>query len=356
MNEKTDIAHNATIPVTVLTGFLGSGKTTMLSRLLRDARFAHTAVIINEFGEVGLDHELLEQSREELVLLANGCVCCTVRGDLLATLAKIHEQSAGLGIDRVVIETTGLADPAPILHTLMADPSVTAAFRLDHLIATVDAFNGMKTLQDHPVAARQAAMADRIVLAKTDLVSEATQNSLKEQLRSLNRRAPIEVAHHGEIDPSLLFTPGISFLDQVRRDPWLGDGEMEHDEHNHLEEDRHGHAHSHEHFHAGHDSGIRSYSIIRDEPISWSNFASWLEMISALRGDDLLRVKGIVNVLDHPDRPVVVHGVQHIFHPPRILDEWPGKDRRTRLVFITRNIEQEDIDATLQVFEHKRQL
>ncbi|WP_090733642.1 CobW family GTP-binding protein [Azotobacter beijerinckii] len=347
MNGNSDVVRDSTIPVTVLTGFLGSGKTTMLAKLLRSPRFAHTAVIINEFGEVGLDHELLEQSREELVLLANGCVCCTVRGDLVATLEKLHEQHVLLGIDRVVVETTGLADPAPILHTLMADPRVTAKFRLEHLVTSVDAYNGLRTLDAHPVALKQAAVADRIVLTKVDLVDAFTLKNIKERLKSINKIAPIHVAQQGEIDPDLLFLNESSGREHVKAASWLGDQYWFH------HEDRHHRVHTHHH--AGeHDSGIRSYSIVRDEPVSWQRFATWLELISSMRGDDLLRVKGIVNVLEHPDQPIVVHGVQHVFHPYRTLEKWPGKDRRTRLVFITRNIDREDIETTLQVFESKK--
>jgi G3E family GTPase len=346
-NDKT---QNGTIPVTILTGFLGSGKTTMLAKLLRDPRFAHTAVIINEFGEVGLDHELLEQSRDELVLLSNGCVCCTVRSDLISTLARIHVQRGRFAIDRVIVETTGLADPAPILHTLMADPAVTARFRLEHLVTTVDAVNGLHTLKEHAVAMKQAAIADRLVLTKLDLADDATSSALRAHLRALNKLAPMHAANHGEIDPSLLFMSEAARRQGAWNGAWLQEEGAEHEGHAHEDHDHHGHDHPH----GEHDSEIRSFSVIRDEAVTWEKFARWLDLIGAMRGDDLLRVKGIVNVADHPDKPVVIHGVQHIFHPPRILDNWPGEDKRTRLVFITRNIEQEDIELTLQVFEHKK--
>jgi G3E family GTPase len=335
----------STLPVTVLTGFLGSGKTTILARLLRDPRFTRTAVIINEFGEVGLDHELIEQSREELVLLSNGCVCCTVRGDLLSTLRGIDDRRAEFEIDRVVVETTGLADPAPILHSLMADPSITARFTLDHLVTTVDAFNGLETLSLHAVARSQAAMADRLVLTKLDLVSDEVSSALRDRLRSLNQFAPQHGANHGAIDPEVLFRAREWLRADPSNDPWFE--QLEHLAHEHSDDHEHDHEH---HLQDQHDSDIESYSIIREEPIPLVKFESWLRMITAMRGADLLRVKGIVNVLDHPDRPVVIHGVQHIFHPPRVLDKWPGADRRTRLVFITRNIARDDIDATLQVF------
>jgi len=343
MEGNLEESKDPTVPVTVLTGFLGSGKTTILARLLRDPRFTRTAVIINEFGEIGLDHELLEQSREELVLLSNGCVCCTVRGDLLSTLKHIDGRRADFNVDRVVIETTGLADTAPILHSLMADLPTVARFRLEHVVTVVDGFNGLETLNEHAVARRQVAMADRLVCTKLDLIGGKAANALRERLSALNHFAPQHAADHGAIDPDLMFRVRESSKDGTSGDPWL-EG---------LEEAAHAGAHDHDHDvegHKHHDADIESYSIVREEPISMAKFESWLRMITAMRGADLLRVKGIVNVLDHPDRPVVIHGVQHIFHPPRVLDKWPGTDRRTRLVFITRNIAREDIDATLQVF------
>lgn len=378
MNDIGDI-HNAdaALPVTILTGFLGSGKTTLLARLLRDPRFAHTAVIINEFGEVGLDHDLLEQSRDELVLLANGCVCCTVRQDLLTTLERIHSQRGTLAVDRVIVETTGLADPAPILHTLMADPALAARFRLERLVTTVDAVNGAGTLREHAVAVKQAAVADRLVLTKLDIASPAQADSLRASLRGINHMAPLYPADHGGIDPEWLFGEddracqacGMAHDDGHAHGHDSGQEYCQEHGHEHGHEhgrergrhhghDHHGHDGDHGDGHAGghahlHDSGIRSFSMVLDAPVPWEKFVRWLDLVAAMRGDDLLRVKGLVQVAEHPDQPMVVHGVQHVFHPPLKLERWPGADRRTRLVFITRNIEQEDIALTLQIFASK---
>ncbi len=346
------------IPVTVLTGFLGSGKTTVLAQLLKNTALEKTAIIVNEFGEVGLDHDLLERSDEDLILLANGCVCCTVRGDLVEAFHRLERQrlaGENAAFERVFIETTGLADPAPILHTLMSDPFVTAHYRLEQVISTLDAINAMTTLDQHDEAVKQVAVADRLLLTKTDLAKPAELQELRQRITALNPAAPLVSVVNGEVAIEDFF--GSLIFDVLGKSgnvqEWLRIEAYEADNGHHA----HAHAHSHEHAAVDrnrHDDHISSYSVIREQPVSWAGFSAWLEMISQMRGDDLLRVKGIVNVIEHPDRPVVIHGVQHLFHPPVFLDRWPSEDHRTRLVFITRDIDREDIEATLQVFENRK--
>lgn len=341
---------SAGIPVTVLTGFLGSGKTTILNAVLTKPSMRGAAVIINEFGEVGLDHEFIESSSEDLVLISNGCVCCTVRGDLVSTLSVLSGKSDRAEIpslNRVLLETTGLADPAPILHTLMSEPSVTARYRLDNVITTVDAAQGMSTLDQHPEAVKQAAVADRLLLTKSDLATPEVLATLRDRLAAINPGAEIKEVLKGDVDPSDLIGSGRYDPESktVNVQEWLRaeefDDHHEHHEHHHVDRNRH-------------NDRIRAYCITRDHPISQEGFSAWLNIVSSMRGDDLLRVKGIVNITEHPSQPMVIHGVQHIFHPPEILDHWPSNDHRTRIVFITRDIDKEAIDDTLRVFERRR--
>ena len=349
------------IPVTVLTGFLGSGKTTVLNRLLQRIELAATAVIINEFGEVGLDHLLVERASEDFVVLNSGCLCCTVRGDLITTLRDLFLRRVRGEIpefQRVVIETTGLADPAPVLHTLMTDPLIAARYRLDGVVATVDAVNGMSTLDSHAEAVKQAAVADRILLTKQDLASSDQVAAVTARLRALNAGTPILPVADGAVDPEAIFNVGLydpaTKSAEVQR--WLRD-EAYAEEHVHGHDHAHGAEHDHDHEGASdhldvnrHDDRIHSFCIVRDAPVLWDSFATWLDIMAAMRGDDLLRLKGIVNIVDRPGRPVVVHGVQHLFHPPVLLEAWPSEDHRTRLVFIVRDIEREAIEDTLRVF------
>jgi G3E family GTPase len=342
----TSTEPSSLIPVSLLTGFLGSGKTTVLNHVLKQPGMAATAVIVNEFGEIGLDHLLVERSSEDVVLLNSGCLCCTVRGDIVETLTNLFVDRVKGKIPfftRVTIETTGLADPAPILHTLMTDPIVAARYMLDGVVATVDAVNGAGTLDRQPEAVKQAAVADRLLLTKTDLAEPAARRKLEERLKALNPSAPIVPVAQGAIDPATLFN--IGFYDPVTKSAdvqrWLRDEAFET-----------GHAHDHEHPDVNrHDDRIRAFCVTRERPISWAALSAWLDALATMRGDDLLRLKGIVALSDRPDQPVVLHGVQHLFHPPVLLPQWPSEDRRTRIVFITRDLPREAIETTLTAFE-----
>ena len=340
------------LPVSVLTGFLGSGKTTVLNYLIQQPELSRTLVLINEFGEIGLDHDLVTHSKEEVVVeMSSGCLCCTIRGDLVKTLRDAPARFARGGepwFDRVVIETTGLADPAPILQTLMTDPVVARRYRLDGVIATVDAVNGGDTLERQIESVKQAAVADRLLLTKTDLAERAQLRRLRERLQVLNPASPQIIAAKGEVDPALLFDAGL--YDPKTKTPdvqnWLKE-ETYGDPHDdaHVEHDQ---SHSHNDVNR-HDAHIKALCLTVDEPIPAEALEAWLDMLLLFRGADFLRVKGIVNVAD-VDGPMVIHGVQHIFHPPVRLAEWPSQDRRSRIVFITRDIDQSMLRNTLRKF------
>jgi G3E family GTPase len=324
------------IPVCVLTGFLGSGKTTLLGRLLKSPAFARTAVIINEFGEIGLDHELIETSDESFVTLQTGCLCCTIRGDLVLTLADIlrrRDEGTVTPFDRVVIETSGLADPAPILHAVMSDDALAERLALAGVVTTVDAVHGAQTLERQPESIKQVAVADRLVLTKTDLVAE-TPPALADRLAALNPSAPVLPASFGDIDPARLFDARI----------WDPSGKLAT-----LSDDPHRHHGAHDR--NRHDDRIACFALIRDEPIPAVALTLFLEVLAEHCGADLLRLKGIVAIAESPDRPAVIHGVQHMFHAPAFLARWPSDDRRSRLVFIARDLPREFAQALLDAIE-----
>ena len=373
-----DRAHKR-LPVSLLTGFLGSGKTTVLNHLVRHPALNRTLVIINEFGAIGLDHELMTHSEEDIVVeMSSGCLCCTIRGDLVRTLRDAIGRFAGEGkpwwrfagkskpwFDRVVIETTGLADPAPVIHTLMTDPVIARQYRLDGVITTVDAATGMTTLDRQIEPVKQAAMADRLLLTKTDLVEPETLAALIQRLNALNPGAPIIHTINGAVDPAKLLDAGLcnpktKSLDVER---WLNaeafnDAEHHHHESHHEAHDAHEHEHDtphgaddHGHHHDvnRHDDHIRAVCLTLDDPIPRDAFDRWLETLLLIKGPDVLRVKGIVNIQGLKG-PFVIHGVQHIFHPPVMLKKWPGKDRRTRIVFIARDLDEAALRDTLKMF------
>jgi G3E family GTPase len=314
-------------PVTILTGFLGAGKTTLLNRLLRHPDMAGAAVLVNEFGEIGLDHILAEAVQDDTLLLPSGCLCCAVRGDLARALRDLIPRK----VSRVVVETSGLADPAPVVQTLMSDLMLMRHYRLDGIVTVVDAVNGAASLDAHEEAVRQAAMADRIVISKTDL-APATE-SLRARLAALNPGAPQIIAIKGEVDPAEITSCGLYDLDHktlnVKR--WLDDAAWAKG--------------------GAHDGRIHSFCLTFDEPLNWQGIGTFLEMLIGTRGESLLRVKGILNLIGQ-DRPVAIHGVQHLFHEPELLAAWPEGDPRTsRIVFIARDLDRSTIEEGLLAFD-----
>lgn len=320
---------NTRTPVSIITGFLGSGKTTLLNHVLQDPAMAGAVVIINEFGEIGLDHLLIATPNENTVLLASGCICCTVRGDLVDTLRGLDQQRCHGELppfDRVLIETTGLADPVPIMQTVVADEHVAPQFEMDGVITLVDAVNGMAQLDQQAEAVKQAAVADRLLLTKGDL--QAPDEALLARLKRLNAGASVSVVSHGDVNAAQLFNVGLradAGKDALAR--WLPPaGEVK--------------------YTLAHDDAIRSYSVYLDEPVSRSGMTAWLMGLASLKGANLLRVKALLNV---DGEPVAVHAVQTLIHEPVPLARWPDDERRSRIVFITRHLTREDVEATLDM-------
>ena len=326
----------AAIAVTVLTGFLGSGKTTLLNHLLDDPDLGQAAVLINEFGDVSIDHLLVEKIDESTVLLESGCVCCSVRSDLVEAMRELIAKRADGRIppfERLVIETTGLADPAPIVHTLMSDPIIAGQFRLDGLVSTVDGVLGFATLDNHNEAVKQAAIADRIIITKCDIADDL--GPLEARLKDLNPAAKLIKAEHGRVAAVELIDAGLFDRDFVpHSERWLGDQAIQDHHHGHTPNQGH-----------RHDKNIRTFVLNADGPIDFMAFQDWLETLLATQGANVLRMKGILEVKD-VDRPVAVHGVQHVFHPPAALPSWSGIDKGSRLVFITRGLSEQAVRDT----------
>jgi G3E family GTPase len=340
-----DIDKSASrLPVSVITGFLGSGKTTLLNKLLRHPGMGDSAVIINEFGEVPLDHLLVESIEGEVAVLASGCVCCTLRSDLEQTLRDLlsrRDRGEIPAFSRILVETTGLADPAPIIQLMLNNPLVSHFVRLDTVVTTVDAANGLRHLGEHTEAVKQAALADRLLLTKTDLAAPEMIEELQRQLVVLNPGAAHNVVMNGEIAPEALF--GAALFDPSRKTVdarrWINEEAYESQRHDHGDHEHHDHDHHHHNIHA--------FCLSSDQPLSWEAFSAWLGRLRNSAADDLLRVKGILNLIGERG-PVVIHGVHHIFHPPVVLDAWPDSDHRSRIVFISRGMERSELEASFR--------
>ena len=353
------------IPVTLLTGFLGSGKSTLLTQLLQDSKFCDTAVVVNEFGEVGLDGILIEHNGEQIVEMTSGCLCCTIRGDIRETLLALYgqrERNEIPGFKRLVVESTGLADPAPVIHTLISDPLLDRRYMLGGVVTTVDAINGAATLGAHIECEKQAAVADRLVITKTDLINDPIAKKelemLEFKLLELNPGAVILGRHEPNFDFHRLFDTSLynpeTKTTNVRM--WLG---SEAEKHDHGDNHHHGHIsqdHSHDPCHkegqetgvhnvTRHGTNIRSFTLTFEEPLELEALATALEVLTMTHGANLLRLKGIVDTTERPDMPLVIHGVQHVFHNPVWLDEWPDENKQTRLVFITNGIERRTLET-----------
>ncbi|MBS3648011.1 GTP-binding protein [Pseudaminobacter sp. 19-2017] len=334
------------IPVSVLTGFLGAGKTKLLNRLLRDPELKDTAVIVNEFGEVAIDHLLVERASDGIIELSDGCLCCTVRGELVDTLADLIDRLQTRRIERlsrVVIETTGLADPAPVLQSIMAHPVLVQAFRLDGVITLVDAVNAEATLDAHVEAVKQVAVADRLVITKADLADQDTLEPLKRRLRDINPNAAIlDVRDQQATGAGLLacglYDPATKTAD-VRR--WLGEAASGGEHHHHHDHGDHHHDNDHGHAGSVHDERVRSFSLVHPQPVPYSAIEMFLDLLLSVHGDKVLRMKGIIELREDPSRPLVVHAVQRTLHPPARLPTWPDEGRGVRLVLITMDMPED---------------
>jgi len=334
------------IALTVLTGFLGAGKTTLLQKLVREPDLTDTVVLINEVGEVALDHLFVDVLDENLLLLSSGCLCCAVRGDLVDSLENLlrwRDGGTAPPFRRVVIETTGLADPAPVLHLVMTHPYLVQRYRLDGIVTVVDAVNGAATLDAYEEAVKQAAMADRLVLTKTDLPS-ADADALRARLKRLNPTAHVLDAAKGEAVAAVLMNAGLydpsGKIPDVSR--WLAEeavaaADAERDPAAKLDPHRH-------------DERIRVFTVTTDAAIPMATLELFLELLRATHGEKLLRLKGIVRLAEEPDQPVVLHAVQHVLHPPVRLPQWPDDDRRSRLVCVARDLDPSVVQRLLDAF------
>ncbi|MFK0276567.1 CobW family GTP-binding protein [Ensifer sp. NPDC090286] len=325
-------------PINLLTGFLGSGKTTLLSRLLADPALSDAAVLINEFGEVGLDHHLVERIDDTMVLLQSGCLCCTVRGELADAIKVLHsKRERGLvpPFRRIVVESTGLADPFPVLSTIKADPVLRHHFRPGNVITTVDAVNGLTQLETYVESNRQAAVADRLVVTKSDLSDAGTVGALSDKLRIINPDAPLVLAGEPDIDLAALIDEG----------PTLRAGGLQSSSGFYCDAPTvlttaDGTAHA---------SAVASFVMTVERAVDWTAFGLWLTMLLNRHGERVLRVKGILNIAGE-ERPVAIHGVQQLVHTPVHMERWPDEDRRSRIVFIVDGLDVGLLKRSFEAF------
>ena len=331
---KTD-SSSEKIPVNLITGFLGSGKTTLLQRLLNDPTQKNTAVLVNEFGEVGLDHLLLQNVTESVLVMENGCVCCAIRGDLRGSLTTLFSQRQSGDITqfkRVIIETSGLADPVPIAYTVLADPILQHHFRMGNIITTIDAVNGLTQLSDFEEPVKQVAVADRLIVTKTDLVESDQIEDLRAALKHINLSAPLFDAQDDKIcvQQLILEDAGSGEFRASEAVHWLSGADSSQHDHSHT-------------------AGITSFVLNFDQPLDWTAFGIWMTMLLNCHGDKVLRIKGLLNVAGTA-APVLINCVQHVVHQPVHLDQWPNSDRRSRLIFIVAGLQHRQLERSLLAF------
>ncbi len=335
-------AYPSSIPVNIVTGFLGSGKTSIIQRLLASPRLEETAVLVNEFGEIGLDHHLYQGLAESTLLMENGCVCCAIRGDLKDGLRDLFSQLTRGEIPpfrRVIVETSGLADPVPIAYTVQSEPVIRHHFRLGNIVTAVDAVSGESQLQHYAESVKQAAIADRLIVTKSDIATDDQVARLHAALRRLNGAAQIIDGARDPLDPDILFAAESTRegMDQSAASAWIAD--------DHEAVDT-GSAAALDHSHTG---SVTSFTVTYDRPLDWTAFGVWMTMLLHCHGDRVLRIKGLLNVEGLP-APVLINGVQHVVHAPDHLAAWPNEDRRSRLIFIADGIEQDRIERSLDAF------
>ena len=360
---RPERAARGRIPVTLVTGFLGSGKTSLINAALHAPEMSRTVVVVNEFGEVGLDHKLIAQSNDAVIILENGCLCCTVRSDLVSTLNSLyHSRQRGEipAFENVVIETSGLAEPGPILQAFLSEPTLDGLYRVANVITLVDAVNWRSTWEAHDEAVRQVAFADHILLTKLDLVAGdrvEVERQLRSDLARLNPTAKIDAIDRASAGVVKLFTePGFDAANP-RADPlpWLAlSAHQRHADHeNHEHGDADGCAHDHDHDHSNHlgEKGVESFVLLRNDPLSREELRFLLDGISQNLGPGLLRVKGLVNIKEEPGRPAVIQGAQHLLHTMTWLERWPDSDERTRVVFITQGIVRSKLKDVIDLLD-----